>query len=83
MQVRIQVVAASINFADALQLQGLYQEKPKLPFIPGSEVSGRVLEIGNDVRTVAVGDAVRLLPTFPPSIPLPADAHTRMQCSQS
>ena len=62
LQVRIKVVAAAINFADALQLQGLYQEKPKLPFVPGSEVSGRVIEIGSDVRTVAVGDTVILSP---------------------
>ena len=36
--VRIKVLAASINFADALQLQGLYQEKPQLPYVPGGEV---------------------------------------------
>lgn len=57
-QVRIKVVAAAVNFADALQLQGLYQEKPKLPFVPGSEVSGRIIEIGSDVRTLSVGDTV-------------------------
>ncbi len=32
--------------------------KPKLPFIPGSEVSGKVIEVGRDVRTVIVGDSV-------------------------
>lgn len=58
-QVRIKVIAAALNFSDALQLQGLYQEKPKLPFIPGSEVSGKVVEAGNDVRTLKVGDTVR------------------------
>lgn len=65
-QVRIKVVAAAINFADALQLQGLYQEKPKLPFIPGSEVSGKVVEIGSDVRTLTVGDTVQLAILFSP-----------------
>ena len=34
------------------------QEKPKLPFVPGSEVSGTVLEAGRDVRTLAPGDRV-------------------------
>ena len=43
-----------------LRLQGLYQDRPKLPFVPGSEVSGMVIEVGRDVRTVAVGDSVRL-----------------------
>ena len=41
------------------RLQGLYQDRPKLPFVPGSEVSGVVIEVGRDVRTVAVGDSVR------------------------
>ena len=64
LQVRIKVVAAALNFADALQLQGLYQEKPKLPFIPGSEVSGRIIEVGSDVRTVSIGDSVSFLCTL-------------------
>eukprot|EP00951_Prasinocladus_malaysianus_P010411 scaffold76434_cov25-Prasinocladus_malaysianus.AAC.1 len=37
-EIRIRVAAASINFADVLQLQGLYQDKPSLPFVPGNEV---------------------------------------------
>lgn len=36
--VRIKVAAASVNFADTLLVQGKYQEKLPLPFIPGSEV---------------------------------------------
>ncbi|KAI3431798.1 hypothetical protein D9Q98_010551 [Chlorella vulgaris] len=56
--VRIKVAAAALNFADALQLQGQYQVKPKLPFVPGSECSGTVIEVGRDVRTVKVGDKV-------------------------
>ncbi|HSP10208.1 MAG TPA: NADPH:quinone oxidoreductase family protein [Candidatus Dormibacteraeota bacterium] len=42
--VRIEVRAASINFPDALMVAGLYQAKPDLPFVPGFEVSGMVLE---------------------------------------
>ena len=57
--VRIKVCAASINFADMLQIAGQYQEKKKPPFVPGSEVSGWVLEIGDNVPPgLAVGDAV-------------------------
>lgn len=41
-------------------LQGQYQEKPKLPFVPGAECSGTVVEVGRDVRTLQVGDKVRL-----------------------
>lgn len=40
------------------RLQGRYQEKPNLPFTPGSECSGTVVEVGRDVRTVKVGDKV-------------------------
>ncbi|PSC69189.1 quinone oxidoreductase 2-like protein [Micractinium conductrix] len=58
--VRVRVAAAALNFADALQLQarGQYQEKPKLPFVPGNECSGTVVEVGRDVRTLQVGDKV-------------------------
>jgi NADPH:quinone reductase len=41
--VRIRVRAAAINFPDALMVAGLYQVKPELPFVPGVEVSGQVV----------------------------------------
>lgn len=44
--VRIRVSAGALNFADALMVKGTYQEKPPLPFIPGSECSGTVIEVG-------------------------------------
>lgn len=56
--VRVRVVAAGLNFSDALQVQGSYQEKPQLPFIPGSECSGIVAEVGSDVTAVSEGDVV-------------------------
>lgn len=57
--VRIRVTAASINYADALQIQGKYQEKLRLPFTPGSEVSGVITEVGRDVRSgLKVNDTV-------------------------
>jgi sacsin len=63
--VRISVHAASLNFADALVVQGLYQEKPCLPFVGGGELSGTVQEIGSAVTNVAVGDRVlAVLPRF-------------------
>src|SRR6185312_428728 len=36
-QVRIAVKAAGLNFADTLIVQGKYQVKPALPFVPGLE----------------------------------------------
>lgn len=40
--VLVEVHRAGITFPDALQTRGLYQYKPDLPFIPGSEVAGVV-----------------------------------------
>ncbi|MBE1531927.1 NADPH:quinone oxidoreductase family protein [Actinomadura algeriensis] len=39
-QVLIAVEAAGVNYVDALFVQGRYQIKPPLPFVPGSEVAG-------------------------------------------
>jgi len=57
-KVRIDVKAASINFPDALIVQGLYQFKPELPFSPGSELSGVVSAVGEGVTNAHVGDRV-------------------------
>lgn len=42
--VRIAVRAAAINFPDVLMVAGAYQVKPDLPFVPGVEVSGEVVD---------------------------------------
>ena len=46
------------NLRQCWHLQGLYQDKPPLPFIPGSEVSGIVTEVGAKVKSVKQGDHV-------------------------
>lgn len=56
--VRIGVRAAALNFPDLLIIQGLYQFRPELPFSPGAEAAGVVLEVGEGVDTVGVGDRV-------------------------
>lgn len=43
---RIAVATAGLNFLDTLMVRGRYQRKPPLPFIPGVEVAGTVLEAG-------------------------------------
>ena len=43
-QLRIRVEAAGIGFVDGLKIQGLYQTKDPLPFVPGTEFSGIVTE---------------------------------------
>jgi len=57
-QVLIDVKAASLNFPDALMAQGLYQVKPPIPFSPGTEIAGVIVEVGADVRGFRVGDRV-------------------------
>jgi NADPH:quinone reductase len=56
--VRVAVHAAGVNFPDVLIIKGEYQFKPPMPFSPGAEVAGVVLETGDDVTSVAVGDRV-------------------------
>ena len=57
-QVRLAVSASGVNFVDGLFVQGRYQIKPPTPFVPGGEVVGRVVEVGDEVEGVAVGDRV-------------------------
>jgi NADPH2:quinone reductase len=55
---KIEVKAAGCNFFDILMVRGQYQVKPPFPFIPGAELSGVVLEVGEGVSGFAPGDRV-------------------------
>jgi NADPH:quinone reductase len=57
-QVVVEVKASSLNFPDALLVQGLYQVKPPLPFSPGMELAGIVKEVGAGVAGIRTGDRV-------------------------
>jgi NADPH2:quinone reductase len=57
-EVRIAVRAASLNFPDLLIVQGKYQFKPALPFVPGSEFSGTVDALGEGVSHLKLGQPV-------------------------
>jgi NADPH:quinone reductase len=57
-QVRVAIRAAGINFPDILMAAGEYQLKPELPFTPGVEAAGDVVEVDGEVTGVAVGDRV-------------------------
>ena len=54
--VLVQVDAAAVNFADGLVIQGVYQERPALPFVPGLEVAGTIL--ASNSPTWSAGDQV-------------------------
>ncbi len=55
---RIRIAAAGVNFPDILLTRGGYQLQPELPFAPGLECAGTVLECGPGVRLFAPGDPV-------------------------
>jgi len=59
--VRIKVHACGVNFPDTLIIQGKYQLKPEMPFAPGGEVAGEVIEVGEKVSNLKVGDRVMAL----------------------
>jgi NADPH2:quinone reductase len=60
-EVRIAVRAASLNFPDLLIVEGKYQFKPALPFVPGAEYAGVVEAVGDGVGSLQVGDRVAAL----------------------
>lgn len=82
--VRIRVEAAGVSFATQLVVEGRYQRRPPLPFTPGTEAAGTVLEgslpAGTRVFAVCdwgalaeevVVDAIHVTP-IPDGLPLDA-----------
>jgi NADPH2:quinone reductase len=57
-QVVLRVEAAGVNFPDTLIIQGRYQQRPALPFVPGGEVCGIVEALGEGVAAPAIGTRV-------------------------
>jgi NADPH2:quinone reductase len=57
-QLRVAIHAAGINFPDILMAAGEYQLKPELPFIPGMEAAGEVIEVDGAAQGIACGDRV-------------------------
>ncbi|NYT63566.1 NADPH:quinone oxidoreductase family protein [Alcaligenaceae bacterium] len=57
-QVRIRVRHAGVSFAVSLFVSGKYQRKPPLPFTPGAEVSGEILELAPDITHLRLGQRV-------------------------
>ena len=58
----VEVYSAALNFPDGLQIQGKYQFQPDMPFTPGSEVGGVIIEAGSSLAGFAVGDRVMATP---------------------
>lgn len=69
--------AFSVGFPDLLTVQGKYQRKPSLPFIPGGEFAGRISACGAGVERFSPGDPVMgsvLTGAFAEQVIAPADA---------
>jgi len=76
-EVVVDVAAASVNYPDALIVQGKYQALPERPFVPGAECAGRVRAVGAGVAGLRVGEPVLALPmrgAFAERVAVPAEA---------
>lgn len=54
----VKVEAAGVNYVDALFVQGRYQFKPPVPFVPGSEIAGSIVAVGDGVDPGRIGERV-------------------------
>jgi NADPH:quinone reductase-like Zn-dependent oxidoreductase len=57
-EVSIEVAASGINFADVMARLGLYADAPKTPCVVGYEVAGTILDLGDGVEGLSVGQRV-------------------------
>ncbi len=57
-EVLVKVHAVSLNYRDLLMVRGHYNPKMPLPRIPCSDGAGEVVEVGEEVNDVAVGQRV-------------------------
>jgi len=62
-QVLIKVAAAGINRPDIMQRKGLYPPPPGASDVPGLEVSGTIVALGEQVAHLNIGDQVCALVT--------------------
>lgn len=54
-EVRVKIGAAAVGFVDGLKVQGLYQTKDSLPFVPGTEFAGIVDAVADDIHAFKPG----------------------------
>ena len=57
-EIRVAIEAIGVNFPDGLLVEGKYQAKPQVPFMPGGEFAGKVAALGPGASGFAVGDRV-------------------------
>jgi len=57
-EVKIRLHARGVSYTDVLRIAGQYHVKTAPPFIPGGEAAGEILQVGAEVKGLAVGDRV-------------------------
>ena len=80
-QALVAVRAAGANYVDGLMCQGRYQIKFQTPYVPGGEIAGEVLSLGDGAEGVEVGDRVMALTgfgAFSDQMALPVQSLVRM-----
>jgi NADPH2:quinone reductase len=75
-EVRVALHARGVSFVDLLMIAGQYQVKREVPFIPGSEAAGVVLEIGPGVKGIAPGARVLVPGGYAEEVVAPAERVT-------
>lgn len=63
-EVRVQVEAAGVNFADLMARMGIYPDAPPLPAVVGYEVAGTIDAVGEGVDPGRVGEPVAAMTRF-------------------
>ncbi len=63
-EVLIRVGASALNFLDLLMIEGKYQVKPPLPFVPGRDLAGEIVAVGAEVSSLRIGQRVAAQPAF-------------------
>jgi NADPH:quinone reductase-like Zn-dependent oxidoreductase len=63
-QVLVEVHACGVNQVDILSRQGLTPFKTPFPHVSGSDVAGRIAEVGAGVTGLETGEAVVVVPTL-------------------
>src|SRR5271157_3124654 len=57
-KVLVEVVAAGINRPDCIQRAGLYPPPPGETAVPGLEIAGRIVALGEGVENLKLGDEI-------------------------
>jgi NADPH2:quinone reductase len=63
-EVVLRTAAIGLNFADLFVRAGVYPNTPRVPFVPGMEVSGVVESVGSGVTGLAAGRKAVAVPIF-------------------